>query len=218
MMLVIYSENRFDSANRSGEYLKYVKYEPENKPEGKLPLFIYVHGAGGRGDDLSVIKTVAPMGVIAAGREVNAVCVAPQCHADTWFELFDVLLEFIDNMRCGENIDQSRVYISGSSMGGYTTWQVIMSRPEWFAAAVPVCGGGMYWNAGRLKNLPIWAFHGALDMTVLPEESIKMVAAVNRSGGNARLTVFPKCDHDSWVPAFESEELWTWIFEQRRED
>ena len=218
MMLVIYSENRFDSANRSGEYLKYVKYEPENKPEGKLPLFIYVHGAGGRGDDLSVIKTVAPMGVIAAGREVNAVCVAPQCHADTWFELFDVLLEFIDNMRCGENIDQSRVYISGSSMGGYTTWQVIMSRPEWFAAAVPVCGGGMYWNAGKLKNLPIWAFHGALDMTVLPEESIKMVAAVNRSGGNARLTVFPKCDHDSWVPAFESEELWTWIFEQRRED
>ena len=218
MMIVIYSENRFDSANRSGEYLKYVRYEPENKTEDKLPLFIYVHGAGGRGDDLSVIKTVAPMGVIAAGREVNAVCVAPQCHADTWFELFDVLLEFIDNMRCGENIDQSRVYISGSSMGGYTTWQVIMSRPEWFAAAVPVCGGGMYWNAGRLKNLPIWAFHGALDMTVLPEESIKMVAAVNRSGGNARLTVFPKCDHDSWVPAFESEKLWTWIFEQRRED
>ena len=156
MMLVIYSENRFDSANRRGDYLRYVKYEPENKPDGKLPLFIYVHGAGGRGDDLSVIRTVAPMGVIAAGREVNAVCVAPQCHADTWFELFDVLLEFIDNMRCGENIDQSRVYISGSSMGGYTTWQVIMSRPEWFAAAVPVCGGGMYWNAGRLKKLPIW--------------------------------------------------------------
>ena len=218
MMLVIYSENRFDSANRSGEYLRYVKYEPENKPESKLPLFIYVHGAGGRGDDLSVIKTVAPMGVISAGREINAVCVAPQCHADTWFELFDVLLEFIDNMRCGENIDQSRVYISGSSMGGYTTWQVIMSRPEWLAAAVPVCGGGMYWNAGRLKKLPIWAFHGALDMTVLPEESVKMVAAVNRSGGNAKLTIFPKCDHGSWVPAFESEELWQWIFEQRRED
>ena len=216
MMLVIYSENRFDSANRSGEYLKYVKYEPENKPEGKLPLFIYVHGAGGRGDDLSVIKTVAPMGVISAGREVNAVCVAPQCHADTWFELFDVLLEFIDNMRCGENIDQSRVYISGSSMGGYTTWQVIMSRPEWFAAAVPVCGGGMYWNAARLKNMPVWAFHGALDEVVFPEESVKMVRAINKNGGNAKITMFEKADHNAWDPAFSLDEMWEWMLSQKR--
>ena len=213
---MIYSENRFDSANRSGEYLKYVKYEPENKPEGKLPLFIYVHGAGGRGDDLSVIKTVAPMGVIAAGREVNAVCVAPQCHADTWFELFDVLLEFIDNMRCGENIDQSRVYISGSSMGGYTTWQVIMSRPEWFAAAVPVCGGGMYWNAARLKNMPVWAFHGALDEVVFPEESVKMVRAINKNGGNAKITMFEKADHNAWDPAFSLDEMWEWMLSQKR--
>ena len=115
---MIYSENRFDSANRSGEYLKYVRYEPENKTEDKLPLFIYVHGAGGRGDDLSVIKTVAPMGVIAAGREVNAVCVAPQCHADTWFELFETLMDFAESMANESGVDKRRIYLTGVSMGG----------------------------------------------------------------------------------------------------
>ncbi len=213
---MIYGTDRFKSLNRPSEYLDYVKYVPQNYNGEKLPLFIYIHGAGGRGDDISKLKSMGAMAVFAGGLEVNAVCVAPQCHADTWFELFDVLLEFIDSMRNSESIDINRVYISGASMGGYTVWQVIMSRPEWFAAAVPVCGGGMYWNAGRLKDLPIWAFHGALDTTVLPEESIKMAAAVNRCGGSARITVYPQRGHDSWVPAFNEPCLWEWIFAQKR--
>ena len=65
-----------------------------------------------------------------------------------------------------------------------------MSMPEYFAAIIPICGGGMCWNCIRLKDVPIWAFHGALDDTVLPEESMHMVAAVNRNGGNAKITVY----------------------------
>ena len=37
----------------------------------------------------------------------------------------------------------------------------------------------MYWNAGRLVNVPVWAFHGEKDSTVFVEESKKMVDAVN---------------------------------------
>ena len=79
-------------------------------------------------------------------------------------------------------------------MGAYAAWQLAMTKPDMFAALVPVCGGGMYWNAARLKNIPIRAFHGALDTTVLPEESVHMVAAVNNSGGKAELTVYPDID------------------------
>lgn len=101
-------------------------------------------------------------------------------------------------------------------MGAYATWQMCISHPDWFAAAVPVCGGGMYWNAARFKDLPIWAFHGALDDVVFPEESIKMVSAINNSGGNAKLTIFPLDDHNSWDNAFSNDELWQWLFEQKR--
>jgi len=120
-------------------------------------------------------------------------------------------------MRHPENVDMNRVYLCGSSMGAYTSWQVAMSHPEWFAALVPVCGGGMYWNAARLKDLPIWAFHGALDATVLPEETLHMVAAVNRNGGNAKITIFPDVKHDAWVRAFGDDKMWEWMFSQERE-
>lgn len=101
-------------------------------------------------------------------------------------------------------------------MGAYAAWQVAMSKPNWFAALVPVSGGGMYWNAARLKDLPVWAFHGALDTTVLPEESIHMVKAINNFGGNAKITIFPKDSHDSWTSAYSNDEMWQWLFKQKR--
>ena len=104
-----------------------------------------------------------------------------------------------------------RVYLIGNSMGGYGTWQLAMSVPELFAAIVPVCGGGMYWNAGRLQNVPVWAFHGGKDPTVFVEESQKMVDAVNRKGGNAKLTVYPEHKHDSWTDTFSNRAVYDWL-------
>lgn len=98
-------------------------------------------------------------------------------------------------------------------MGGYGTWQLAMSMPEYFAAIAPICGGGMYWNAGRLINVPVWAFHGALDTTVLPEESKKMVDAVNKKGGQARLTVYPENAHNAWSDTYANPELFAWFLQ-----
>ena len=75
----------------------------------------------------------------------------------------------------------------------------------------------MYWNGARLKNLPIWAFHGALDTTVLPEETLHMVKSVNQAGGSAKLTILPNAAHDAWTPAFTDDRLWKWMFSQTRQ-
>lgn len=115
-----------------------------------------------------------------------------------------------------DDIDPDRVYIAGSSMGAYTVWQLLQSHPEWFAAAIPVCGGGMYWNASRMIDIPIWATHGALDFTVNAEETIKMVRAINDFGGKAKITIYPQCDHCVWGPTFASDEIWEWLFAQKR--
>ena len=96
-------------------------------------------------------------------------------------------------------------------MGGYAVWQLAMSMPDCFAAIVPICGGGMYWNAGRLAGLPIWAFHGGKDEYIFPEESQKMVDAVSRNGGKAKLTVYPENAHDVWCDTYSNPQVYSWL-------
>ena len=211
------TEEKFYSENRKGEYLDYYMYI-SNPEKGNLPLIIDIHGAGGRGKELSLINGGRVRAYLSHQTEYDCIVVSPQCHCDTWFELFDVLLEFIDKMRNDSRVDTSRVYLTGASMGGYTSWQIAMSRPEWFAALVPLCGGGMYWNAWRIKDIPIWAFHGALDKTVLPEETLHMASAVNQCGGNSKITICPKCDHNVWDTVYTSADMWNWMFAQKKAD
>ena len=195
--------------------LKYVRRLPENFIESeRYPLVIYVHGAGGRGTDIEKIFD-HPFFTDTAKHLTGAVSVAPQCYANTWFDIFEQLQDYIEAMIALEYVDKSRVYVMGASMGGYTTWQLGMARPELFAAILPICGGGMYWNASRLKSTAVWAFHGDADKTVLCEESIKMVNKINSAGGCAKLTIYEGVPHDSWSPTFRDPEVWKWVFEQR---
>jgi predicted peptidase len=75
----------------------------------------------------------------------------------------------------------------------------------------------MYWNAARLVNVPVWAFHGAKDTTVLLEESVKMVDAVNHSKGKAKLTVYPENSHDAWSDTYRNPEVFDWLLKQKKE-
>ncbi len=206
---------QFISQKQVGETVNYLYHRPANAV-GKLPLVLYIHGAGSRGSDVSQLEQNS--GLQAALAQIGDRCVvmAPQCHRNFWFDLFTALVEFIDMARRLPEVDADRVIITGASMGGYTTWQLILSHPDWFAAAMPICGGGMYWSAGVLKNLPVWAFHGAKDPTVLCEETIKMVRAVNNAGGHANVTIFPEAEHNAWVPALSAPDTWTWAMAQKR--
>jgi len=81
---------------------------------------------------------------------------------------------------------------------------------------VPVCGGGDEKKAAVMKKVPIWAFHGALDVAVPVARSRNMVDAVNRAGGNARYTEYPQVAHDSWNPCYADAEMMDWMFRQAR--
>ena len=204
----------FHSKRLAGGYLKY--YSFISCKAGRLPLLIYIHGSGSRGDDLSQVSRIGPLSMCDEGRLPDCILIAPQCHSDSWFDVFDTLLELIDLYRLDGRVDASRVYLVGVSMGAYAAWQLCLSQNDWFAAAVPICGGGMYWNAVRLKDIPIWAFHGILDDVVSPDESVKMVSSINRCGGAAKLTLLPHAEHDAWTEAFENNALWQWLFAQKK--
>ncbi|MBQ4051034.1 MAG: prolyl oligopeptidase family serine peptidase [Oscillospiraceae bacterium] len=198
---------------RSFRDIKYIIHYPEDYKEGeKRPVILFLHGAGTRGDDLDVLKGNTFFNITAGHENFPFITVAPLCPADNiWFDLFEQLKAFALFIADESFTDKTHYFCMGYSMGGYGTWQMGMSLPETFAAIVPICGGGMYWNAGRLKGVPVWAFHGALDTTVFPEESQKMVDAVNKNGGSAVLTIFPEDGHDSWSNTYRSAELFQWM-------
>ena len=191
--------------------LGYVLRKPAAFTAGeKYPLVIYLHGAGGRGRDMEIIYT-HPFFKETVDFLKDAVCVAPQCYADTWFNIFEQLQDFVEYAISWEYVDPTRVYVVGASMGGYATWQLAMSRPELFAGIVPICGGGMYWNTGRLTKMGVWAFHGDSDGCVFCEESKKMVDGVRACGGEAHLTIYKDGSHDAWTATFQNAEVWKWL-------
>ena len=113
-------------------------------------------------------------------------------------------------------VDPDRVYLTGLSMGGYGTWALAAAHPEKFAAAVPICGGGDPDTAPRLKDIPLWVFHGAKDSTVLPRESKRMVEAVKKAGGDVKLTIYLDAGHDSWTATYDNPDLYKWLLDHKR--
>ena len=201
------------------EGLRYlVRYPHEFDNKKIYPAVIFLHGAGTIGND---IEKLSGNPFWAHVEKMNLPCVffAPQCdEGKVWFDKIERLCAFSEMIKAQPFVDPSRFYLTGNSMGGYGTWQLAMSMKDTFAAIIPVCGGGMYWNASKLKNTPVWAFHGALDRTVFCEESEKMVNAVNAKGGCAKLTVYPENAHNSWDDTYGNPEVWAWLLAQKRTD
>jgi predicted peptidase len=100
-------------------------------------------------------------------------------------------------------------------MGGFGTWATIGEFPERFAAAVPICGRGDPEEAPRMKDLPIWAFHGAKDPAVPVRTSQRMVDALAKLGSTAKLTIYPDALHDSWTRTYADPALYAWLLQQR---
>jgi len=197
--------------------LKYVMTYPNDfLGEKRYPMLFFLHGAGTRGDDIGKLIENPFFVLTKKHEEFPFICVAPLCSENTWFDMWEQLKALVQEVSQLPYVDADRIYVMGASMGGYATWQLAMSMPEYFAAIVPICGGGMYWNAGRLANVPVWAFHGGKDTTVKPEESVKMVEAVQGYGGCAKLTVYPENNHDAWSDTYSDPAVFAWLLQQRR--
>jgi predicted peptidase len=113
-------------------------------------------------------------------------------------------------------IDTTRRYITGISLGGYGVWHFITSRPEVFAAAIPICGSGDPAVARNCIGVSVWAFHGAHDNRVPVSGSRDMIQAMKAAGGNPRYTEFSDAGHDIGKRVCDTPGLLGWMFEQRR--
>ena len=126
---------------------------------------------------------------------------------------FEALDSFIDN---NKNIDENRIYVLGLSMGGWGAWDAISRRPNFFAAAVPICGGGDPEQAIYFKDVNIWAWHGEQDNVIDVKKSQDMVQALVKVKGNIKYSEIKVRGHDSWLDVWNSSDLWNWLYNQRK--
>ncbi len=211
-----------------------VIYNPEINPYGYFiytpsgyqnndavyPLLVFLHGSGERGNSsneatiLNKVLSNGPPKLINTKKWMSpypTIVVSPQCQ-DSWWspaKVHKLIALITKNYR----VNKDRIYLTGLSMGGYGTYSYIETYADtgYVAAAVPICGGGNASKAKAYKNVPLWAFHGDADNTVLPANSIDMVKAINAIYPNvkAKVTIYPGVGHDSWSRTYDSSGMGT---------
>jgi len=201
------------------EYWLFLPRDYGKETRKEWPLILFLHGAGERGDDLKLVKKHGIPKMVETDPDFPFIAISPQCPEGSWWnEQLADLEALLDLITGAYGVDESRIYLTGLSMGGQGTWELAVRQPDRYAAIAPICGPNTpVWFGCRLKDMPIWAFHGAKDEAVPLVASERMVAAINKCGGQARLTVYPDGNHEAaWIAAYANPELYAWLLEQRR--
>lgn len=229
--------------NEKSDTLLYRLLSPQDDLQAKkMPLVIFLHGAGERGSDN--IKQLTHGASIFLNEENRkqfpAFVVFPQCpESDYWASVkvdrsqmplqldfnyerpltksLQLVVSLIHKLMDEKPIDPKRIYVVGLSMGGMGTFEIIHHNPELFAAAMPICGGGdaLQFNK-RAASMPLWLFHGDADGVVKVEHSRAMVNRIRKYNKDVRYTEYKGVNHNSWDYAFKEPDFLSWLFDKRK--
>lgn len=221
---------------KDGTVVRYRWSAPETIEPGKTyPLVLFMHGAGERGtDNTAHLKHgVRPIieGTKKAGQPVFLI--APQCPTGRYWSpideekknlkegaqdnaLIEAVLELVEETKRKQPVDKKRFYVTGISMGGFATWDILGRIPKEIAAAIPICGGGDPKLAKKYKEVPIWAIHGDADPVVPVAATKGIVKALEEAGGKPKTTYYPGVKHESWTPAYDDPAVIQWMLDQKQ--
>lgn len=218
-----------------GTLIRYRWSAPANPEPGKTyPLVLFLHGAGERGTDNTAHLKHGIRSILENAEKLNQpiFLIAPQCPPDRWWapvdreawklsaadqpnNLLDGVLGLVEKTSKEQPVDSKRFYVTGISMGGFATWDLLGRAPKKIAAAIPICGGGDPDLVKRYENVPIWAFHGEADPVVPVHTTKDMIAALAKAGIRSKATYYPGVEHDSWTQTYKDPEVIRWLFDQR---
>lgn len=206
----------FKKEIKKEQKISYILDYPENS-KGKVPLMVFLHGSGERGNDLELVKAHSPFTYKNLFPEPVAI-LAPQCPKDLWWDT-EAVYYLIKEIQQKYKIDDSRIVLTGLSMGGWGTLKLAMEHPEMFSAVVAVCPPVdrlFKVRASQYKDLPMKLFHGGNDDVIPPMNSIEIYQAIKKVNKNIELTLFPDDNHNSWDSTYSNPKLYEWMFAQKK--
>ncbi|NMM48494.1 carboxylesterase family protein [Marinigracilibium pacificum] len=232
----LYQKKTFQSGD---DILNYRIMYPQNFDASvKYPVVLFLHGSGERGNDneLQLVHGSSLFADPKVREDYPAIVVFPQCPTDdSWANVTrndnqvegsftydyskpikkpsELVMKLLDELLANPYVDQNRIYITGLSMGGMGTFELLYRFPDKFAAAIPICGGSNPESAKAYANkVPVWIIHGAKDKVVSPAGSLEMAKRILAAGGYPKVTIFEDANHNSWDPAFAHPEYLKWMF------
>lgn len=223
---------------KDGQTMPYLLMKPLDYDSSKTyPLLLFLHGAGSRGHDNKNTAAHIDSLLLADSNRIAfpAFVLVPQCDTGyRWVETdwtllshtqptapsryMTMLISLLDKVENQLPIDKRRLYVTGLSMGGFGTWDLIARFPNRFAAAAPVCGGADVKTASKIAHIPIWCFHGSDDRLVKPSRSRDMVEALKKVKGNIKYNEYKGVGHGSWKPAYREPDFLSWLFSHQLPD
>jgi len=209
----------------SGTEYKYVLFVPHDYKKGTpTPTILFLHGAGEtKGGKKMPVEVGLGPAIKKREKSFHFITIIPQAPVRGWQaggQSAKMALGILEAVEKEYTVDPKRVYLTGLSMGGFGTWSLAAEMPDKWAAIVPICGG-VRGNtqkevAEKIKDIPTWVFHGDKDPAVPVQQSRDMVAALKAAGGHPKYDEYPGVAHDSWVKAYDTDELYTWLLEQKK--
>lgn len=192
---------------------------PEERPEvtGK-PLVIFLHGASLCGQNLARVRRYGTIDAISKGLKIDAYVLAPQNPGGAWNPA--KINRIVDWALQHHDIDSTRIYVLGMSLGGYGTIDYAADSPQRVAAAMALCGGGTSKTLGNLNEVPLAILHGTGDKAVPWKASQSVVNAMLAAGDTTRLIyrLLPKQSHGALARYFYVPAVYEWLFEHSLTD
>ncbi len=247
MILSAQSKEEFEREQfiSEGDTLNYRILYPQGFSEDeKYPVVLFLHGAGERGDNNeSQLVHGSDLFLKQENRDkYKSIVIFPQAPKDDYWAKVEVrrdtipfqfdfknrekattslglVMKLMDSIVAKDFVDKDQIYVGGLSMGGMGTYEILFKKPEMFAAAFAICGGANPEIAAEYrKGLPIWIFHGEKDDIVLPRFSKAMARSINHHGGNAKVSLYPEDNHNSWDSALAEPYLLSWLFSHEKQE
>ena len=213
-------------------YLLYLPEGHEANPQQEWPLIFLLCGSGERGENAFLLAKNGPWTIIRQKGPLPFIVVAPMLHLSANYRSFpETYLDgALDEILADYRVDQKRIYLTGLSMGGEATYRFALYRPDQFAAIVPMGAFNAKYNPGavqegfkpfvlpmeRIKDIPVWAIHGADDVIVPLSAATSTVNDLRKAGGNVRFTVLQNHDHDVWTDTYMNPEFYQWLLEHHK--
>lgn len=194
-------------------------YSPKNEANEKKPLVVFLHGASLCGGNMSRARRYGTLDAMDRGRKIDAYVLTPHNPGGAWNP--HKIMGLVKWVEKNCDIDTTRIYVLGMSLGGYGVIDFAATYPEHIAAAMAVCGGGSVKHLEKLNNLPLWILHGTADRAVPISASNRVVLAMKAKEPETPRLIFTRLkgyNHTQPAKIFYMKDCYDWLFEHHNND